>query len=211
MKKWMLVLVVVTMLALPVVTLAAGGPPPNRGNNNATTRGIRQPVTGETLNTEQKAVLVDFWMDEHKALATYQAVIAQFGNILPFSSISNAEQKHIVALEQVFARYGIAVPATPVFEMATFATIAEACTIAAQAELDNVSLYDALQSQFTQPDILRVIENLRNASQNKHLPAFESCTDGTYTGPINEAGMSGYIDGTQNYGQSTSAPQRGKR
>lgn len=174
-----LILVVVGMLAAPVATLAAGGPPNGRGQGNG---GVAQPAAAGSLTAEQQAALVDFWTDEHKALATYQAVMAQFGAVPPFSMIARAEQNHIAALERIFARYGITVPATPTFETPVFATLGEACAAAAQAEIDNAALYDELQAQFTQPDILRVLDNLRNASLNNHLPAFEACVAGTCTG-----------------------------
>ncbi len=182
MKRWMMklgmVLATVAVVAVPAVTLAAGGPPNERDKGN----GNGQPAVVGVLTAEQQAALVDFWTDEHKALATYQAVLAQFGDVQPFSAIALAEQGHIAALERIFARYGIAIPSTPVLDTPVFATQVEACTVAAQAETDNAALYDSLQEQFTQPDILQVIGNLRNASLNHHLPAFQSCAAGTYTG-----------------------------
>jgi len=184
MKRWMLelglTLMVVALLAVPAMTLAAGGPPNGRGQGNG--GGMAQPVAVGSLTAEQQAVLGDFWTDEHRALAVYQAALAQFGDVLPFSMIVQAEQSHIAALERLFVRYDLVIPATPVFDTPVFATQTEACTVAAQAERDNAALYYALQAQFTQPDILRMITNLRSASLNQLLPAFEACAAGTYTG-----------------------------
>lgn len=176
-KTWsVLVLVLVAVVIFPVVTLAAGGPPTGRGQGS----GAGQSVVGDALSAEQESTLISWWMDEHNALATYQAIMAQFGNVAPFTSIANAEQSHIVALERVFTRYGVDVPAVPTVDAPTFETLEDACAAAAQAEIDNAALYDGFMAQFTQPDILRVANNLRSASLNNHLPAFEACADGEY-------------------------------
>ena len=197
MKKWMLGLVVVAVLAFPIVTLAAGGPPTGRGRGNGGQPGVGLPV-GEPLTAEQEAALVDLWEDEQHALAVYQSVIAQFGDVLPFTAIAQAEQSHAAALENAFARYGVAVPTVPTFDVPTFATLEDACAVAARAEIDNAALYDDLTSLFTQPDVLRVMANLSGASLNNHLPAFEACASGDY-----EPGMSGIYDGGWNRGNDT--------
>ena len=51
--------------------------------------------------------------DEYKARATYRQVLADFGEVRPFSNIVEAEQRHIDALLVLFERYGIEVPDDP--------------------------------------------------------------------------------------------------
>lgn len=187
-KKWSVLLVVLAVvLVFPLVALAAGGPPEGRGSGS----GSGQLVAGDDLTAEQEAALIEFWLDEHKALATYQAIMAQFGDVAPFVSIANAEQNHIAALEQVFARYDVAIPAVPTFDVPAFETLEDACAAAAQAEIDNAALYDEYLALFTQPDILRVANNLKSASLNNHLPAFEACANGEV-----EPGLGGMGNGT---------------
>ena len=48
--------------------------------------------------------------DEYHAWATYDQVIADFGEVRPFSNIREAEARHIEALCTLFARYGLPVP-----------------------------------------------------------------------------------------------------
>lgn len=191
-KLWMggLLMAMVAALVVPTVALAAGGPPDGRGAGRG---GFMQQsafvVTGE-LDADEQAALTEFLIDEHHALATYEAVMAQFGEVQPFASIARAERQHIAALESVFTRYGVALPSIPSFDVPTFESAEDACAAAAQAEIDNAALYDRLMSTIDNPDVLRVAENLRNASLNHHLPAFEACAEGTYT-PGLQAGPRG--------------------
>jgi len=46
-----------------------------------------------------------------------------------------------------------------------------------QAEIDNAALYDELFSMVDNPDIVRVFTSLQQASQTKHLTAFERCAN----------------------------------
>lgn len=116
-------------------------------------------------------------MDEYNAYAVYQAVIDQFGSVNPFVNIQAAEAQHINALESMFARYDLPVPApTALAEVPVFDSLAEACSVAAQAEVANFGLYDQwLDTVQGYPDLVQVFTALRNASEFSHLPAFENC------------------------------------
>ena len=59
--------------------------------------------------------------------------------------------------------------------MARFDSVGEACAAAAQAERDNVSLYDAFLQMDLPTDVRNVFTNNRAASLENHLPAFEAC------------------------------------
>jgi hypothetical protein len=172
---WMLSLTLalaLMMIAVPA-TLAAGGPPLTRGAAIAGRDMAREPLT-----EEQAEHLVEFWLDEHKALAMYESVIDQFGEIQPFVSIATSERQHIAALERVFGRYGLALPELPVWSIASFDSPEATANAAAQAEIDNAALYESWTSVFTQVDILRVMENLGRASLENHLPAFQAFAAG---------------------------------
>ena len=211
-KKWSVVVVVLMMaLVLPVAVMAAGGPPTGRGQGSVS----GQPVAVGDLSPEQESTLIAWWLDEHRALATYQAIMAQFGNVAPFSGITNAEQSHIAALERVFARYAVDLPAVPTVDVPAFEMLEDACAAAAQAEIDNAALYDEFLPLFTQPDILRVANNLRSASLNNHLPAFEACADGEYVpglvgmGTGTGAQRQGGMGGNGSYGRGNTQMPRG--
>lgn len=133
------------------------------------------PFTGE-LSTEVVKALEAGWADEQHAYAVYQAVIDQFGAVAPFTAIQRAEASHGAALERAFDYYGLALPTAPATENLTFDSLAEACAVAAEAEIANMGLYDSwLATVSDYPDLVQVFTSLRNASQFNHLPAFENC------------------------------------
>ncbi|MBN1963673.1 MAG: hypothetical protein JW910_03435 [Anaerolineae bacterium] len=129
------------------------------------------------LDAEAIAALEAGLQDEYNAYNTYQAVIDQFGPVAPFVRIQQAEASHIAALEAAFARYGLAVPTPePLAVTPVFASLADACTAGAAAEIANFALYDQwLASVQDYPDLVQVFTALRNASEFNHLPAFEAC------------------------------------
>lgn len=56
------------------------------------------------------AALDDALDDEYQAWVTYDQVIADFGEVMPFVNIHDAEARHIEALLVLFRSYGLAVP-----------------------------------------------------------------------------------------------------
>lgn len=132
-----------------------------------------------TLSQEAQTALKETLMDEFKAEATYKKVLATFNDATPFKNIINAETTHAQALLKVYTTYSLQPPANP-WQTSTdgipdFATLQDACKAGVQAEIDNVALYDK-HLALTLPDDLRtVFTSLRDASQDKHLPAFQKC------------------------------------
>lgn len=116
--------------------------------------------------------------DEYKARATYEQVLVDFGDVRPFSNIVEAEQRHIDALVQIFARYGLDVPPDPwPGRVARYGSLSEACAAGVQAEIENAALYDRLLADTTREDLLDTYRNLQRASQENHLPAFQRCAE----------------------------------
>jgi len=116
--------------------------------------------------------------DEHRAWATYDQVIRDFGEVTPFSNIREAEARHIEALRALFSRYGLIVPENPWPDNVTrYANLQQACEAGMAAEIENVALYKQLLASTQRPDILAVFRNLREASQERHLPAFQRCVE----------------------------------
>lgn len=132
--------------------------------------------TGE-LPAEVVAALSSAIDDEYKAHSTYEAVIANIGSARPFSMIIRAEEKHISSLKALFDKYGVAVPADQYNNLEVASTKAANCSIGVQAEIDNAALYrdNLLPAVTSYSDITSVFTKLMNASQEKHLPAFQKC------------------------------------
>ena len=121
-------------------------------------------------------------MDEYHAEAFYAAVIDRFGNYRPFANIIRAEQTHAGEIIALMNQYGIEAPANTLLDSAEIraavpATFGEACAIGVSAEIDNAGLYDdrLLPAVAGYDDITAVLTALRDASQTKHLPAFQRC------------------------------------
>jgi hypothetical protein len=130
----------------------------------------------QELDAKTQQALIDAINDEYKAKATYQKVIDKFGAVRPFSNIINAEQHHIEELLPLFQKYGVAVPKDDWYaKVPEFATIQAACEAGVQAEIENAGMYDEFFKFVQEKDIIDVFTNLRNASQEKHLKAFQRC------------------------------------
>jgi len=117
--------------------------------------------------------------DEYRSWATYDQVIADFGDLPPFGNIREAEARHIEALITLFVRYGLPVPANPwPGKVGRYASRQEACEAGVTAEIANAKMYDRLLGTTQNEDILAVLRNLQEASQQRHLPAFQRCAQG---------------------------------
>lgn len=121
--------------------------------------------------------------DEYRSFATYDQVLADFGEVRPFSNIREAESRHIDALCGLFARYGLPVPENPwTGKVERYASLQAACEAGVAAEIANAEIYERLLQATELPDILAVFRNLQEASQQNHLPAFQRCAQGSQTG-----------------------------
>jgi len=159
------------------------------------------------LTSDEHAALVTAIQDEYRAEAIYADVLNTFGEVLPFAHIIQAERRHAQALAALFERYGYPVPEPSLAERTQpFRSVAEACTAAAQAERDNVAIYDDIMAKVNNPELLQVFAALRSASLDRHLPAFERCTNGGYG--RNVQGQSGKRGGHR-WGQGQ-GQQRGR-
>ncbi len=127
--------------------------------------------------SELANVLIEALNDEYKARAVYQYVIDTFGPVRPFINIVEAEGRHINALLPLFHRYGIPVPPDTWKErIAKPESIADACRMGGEAEIENAEMYDRLlKAAAGYPDVQRVMISLQRASAENHLPAFRRC------------------------------------
>jgi hypothetical protein len=113
---------------------------------------------------------------EEQAKASYDAVVAQFGDVRPFSAISDAEGQHIVTLSKLAVRYGVSLPSEQYSGETSPATLAEACQMGVRTEQNIVAMYTQLLSEVSSyADLTQAFSNLQSAARDDHLPAFERC------------------------------------
>lgn len=117
--------------------------------------------------------------DKRQAHRTYTEVLERFGDVRPFSNIVQAEARHIEALLRLYEEYGATVPddqsiADPDIAVLDLKAL---CEKGVAAEVENVRLYDEqlIPAVSTYAAITTVFLNLRNASADRHLPAFRRC------------------------------------
>ncbi len=113
-------------------------------------------------------------LDEYLAKATYEEILAVYGDVRPFSKIVIAEQTHIDLLLPLFETYGIDVPENNAAASVVVPdSISSALATGVEAEKANIAMYETFLAQSNLPDDVRtVFESLKAASQ-KHLNAFQ--------------------------------------
>jgi rubrerythrin len=130
------------------------------------------------VNEQTIAALTEALEDEYKARATYSKVIEVFGSIRPFINIVEAEDRHASALLRQFERLGLQPPKDEwAGRIEAPTSIATACESAIAAEIENAAMYDRLLEVVDDPSVRDVLMNLQDASQNRHLPAFQRCLE----------------------------------
>jgi hypothetical protein len=128
------------------------------------------------LNKVEIDALLEALDDEYRAWATYDQVIHDFGEVRPFINIREAEARHIQALQFLFETYDIAIPEnTWPGRVSRYKNINEACEAGVNGEIENGKMYERLLADTDKLDILSVFRNLQEASQERHLPAFQRC------------------------------------
>ena len=137
-------------------------------------------------------ILRDALEDERKAEATYAAVIEKFGEVRPFTNIIDAERRHSAAIERQMTRLGFAIPANHWEGKGEApATLVEACSMAVEAEIENIALYDRLLPAIADDVVRQVLQNLQDASRDNHLPAFRRCLEREDSGGGRGVGKTG--------------------
>ncbi|MGV6811747.1 MAG: ferritin-like domain-containing protein [Brevirhabdus sp.] len=144
--------------------------------------GAALPTNAGTLTDAQRDAALAALDDEYKAWAHYEFIMDKFGQVKPFTNIQKAEAVHIDAIVGVLTADGTSIPANPYLDgthekPALPDTLAQACAAGVQAEIDNYTLYDdrLLPVAAGNEELTRVFQSLRDASEFKHLPAFERC------------------------------------
>jgi hypothetical protein len=117
--------------------------------------------------------------DEFRSWATYDQVIADFGDVLPFANIREAEARHIEALRMLHLRYQLPWPTNPwPGKVERYPDVRSACVAAVAAEIANGEMYSRLLAGIKHTDIQLVLRRLQEASEQRHLVAFQACARG---------------------------------
>lgn len=130
-----------------------------------------------TLTAAAVAAMDRAIQDEYHAEQTYEAVLADFGNLLPFANVVNAESRHSESIARIYMNHERAVPESMWSRdnVPRFGSVPEACAAAAVEERKNITMYDELLRDELPLDVRTVFSNNREASLSSHLPAFERC------------------------------------
>jgi len=116
--------------------------------------------------------------DEYMAYAEYDAILAEYGDVAPFSNIIKAEESHISQLLPLFDANGFDVPVDDAASRIVFpASLQEAYQAGVDAEIANISMYESFLAEALPADVQAVFENLMSASKS-HLSAFENALSG---------------------------------
>lgn len=115
---------------------------------------------------------------EYAASAMYLAIIDEFGDVEPYVSIQAAEERHSEALIRQLSMVGVDAPENPyIGEIEPPEDLEGAASAGAEGEVANIEMYDRLLTQTDDARLTRVLTNLRSASADVHLPAFEAAAD----------------------------------
>ncbi len=127
------------------------------------------------LSPQQQALRIALY-DEFRAHAVYRRVIEVHGEATPFSTIVQAEARHIDHLLTLFAIHNV----PPVVDdwparVQIAPTWVENCELGVASEVGNIVLYDRLLPYAQSADVCDAFFRLQAASYNHHLPAFRAC------------------------------------
>lgn len=138
---------------------------------------LSDPTVAKTQpDARTQQAMMDAINDEYRARAFYQAAIAKFGEVRPFTNIVQSEDRHVQLWKTMFARYGLPLPEDPFAgNVEVPDTVRAACQMGVEAEIANVQMYDNFLSFVQEPDLRAAFTQLRQVSQNHHKPAFERC------------------------------------
>lgn len=150
------------------------------GSSAATAPAIGAPAGAAKMPPPDGATVLamtEALQDEYHAEWAYQDVLDAFGNVKPFSSIHQAELKHIDAVTKLFTKRGLTAPPSEWLDDAplVFSSVTAACEEGIAAEQANIAMYVRLLGGDLPDDVEKVFTKLMEASRDSHLPAFENC------------------------------------
>ncbi|MEK9908346.1 MAG: hypothetical protein VW500_04640 [Aquiluna sp.] len=189
-----------TASAEPSVTQETSEPQVTQTATQEAEPEITQDVQAAVSMTDEEVVLAALMgpEGEYAAAASYLAVLDEYGQVEPYATIFEAELRHADALIRQLERLGAEVPENPYLgEIAAPADLETAAEAWAEGEVANVELYDYLLTMTDDAQLTKVLENLRAASLDSHLPAFEAAAEN-----------GGTLDDTSAFGHSATDGNR---
>lgn len=146
------------------------------------------------LSPEERDGLIHMRLEEKLARDVY-TTLGNTWNYKVFMNIKLSEQAHMEAVKRLLVKYGVEDPITndevgvfsdPQFQALYDQFITQGSVSAYEAflvgktieELDIADLDNQLNNVVDNPDIIRVYQNLKSASES-HLTAFNKCLTGT--------------------------------
>lgn len=162
---------------------------------SATTWGAEAALVDEDLTVEE--MLTYALQDEYLALATYEAVVATYGEVAPFTRLIIAETAHADALLALFETYQIEPLVNDAASLITIpASLEESYTALLGAEEANIAMYDKFLAVEDLPEDLELtFTNLKNASL-RHEAAGEriltAIENGTYVPGVSGVNQGGF-------------------
>jgi len=116
---------------------------------------------------------------EYLVWTLYLHIQKELGPGTPFDNIASAEEQHAESLDALYAKRELTVPPNPyspeTVEVPDLGSLSGACALAAEHEAALLAMYDGLLPLELPRDVATVFANLRAATADHHLPAFEMC------------------------------------
>lgn len=139
---------------------------------------IANAAPNTQLDAQTQQATIDAINDEYYARALYTAVIEKFGAVRPFSNIVRAEDRHVSLWKTLFNQYRIKIPGDSFAgKIPVPDTLPAACQVSLEIEIANVAMYDRFLGFVQEPDLRAAFTQLRQVSQERHLPAFQRCAN----------------------------------
>ncbi|MBN2314447.1 MAG: DUF2202 domain-containing protein [Sedimentisphaerales bacterium] len=176
--------VIALLVGMTTVTMSQG----NQNQNGAT----QSRVPALTLTDAEELNIVYMRQEEKVARDVYLTLDELWAADI-FANISESEQQHMDAIENLITRYGLTDPVVDdtvgVFANSDFQTmydelvaagsvsLEEALKVGVLIEEQDIADLEKALEETTQRSIQRVFENLLEGSTN-HLDAFNACLDG---------------------------------
>jgi len=112
----------------------------------------------------------------YQGWASCDQVIRRHGEVRPFSRIRDAERRRIHQLWRLFISHGLPIPENPwAGAIPSAESLPAACAQALEQERTRLRCCAQLLAGVDREDLRAVLSDLAEASEVRHLPAFERC------------------------------------
>ena len=135
------------------------------------------PISTVPASTALSTALNTALSQERYALASYQNIVTKLGAFRPFTNIIQSETQHVATITALMTAHGVAIPGTGTTGATAPATRTASCQLGVTIETGLISMYQSgITTAKNYPDVVRAFNNLLDASQYGHLPAFLLCS-----------------------------------